>query len=164
MKDTATKTAPARTASDCELVISRIIDAPRERVFEAWTDPELLKQWFAPLPYTTPIAELDVRPGGANLIVMRGPDGNDLPNPGVYLEVVKNERLVITDAYTKAWEPSEKPFMTVIVTFENEGGKTKYTARVRHWTVADRETHEKMGFHQGWSQCADQLAALVTKR
>jgi uncharacterized protein YndB with AHSA1/START domain len=164
MKDTVTKTAPARTASDRELVISRIIDAPPERVFKAWTDPELLKQWFAPLPYTTPIAELDVRPGGANLIVMRGPDGNDLPNRGVYLEVVKNERLVITDAYTKAWEPSEKPFMTVIVTFENEGGKTKYTARVRHWTVADRETHEKMGFHQGWSQCADQLAALVTKR
>ena len=164
MKDTATKTAPARTASDRELVISRIIDAPPERVFKAWTNPELLKQWFAPLPYTTPIAELDVRPGGANLIVMRGPDGNDLPNRGVYLEVVKNERLVLTDAYTKAWEPSEKPFMTVIVTFENEGGKTKYTARVHHWTVADRETHEKMGFHQGWSQCADQLAALVTKR
>ena len=59
--------------SDCELVISRIIDAPRERVFKAWTDPELLKQWFAPLPYTTPIAELDVRPGGANLILMRDP-------------------------------------------------------------------------------------------
>ena len=95
--------------------------------------------------------------------MMRGPDGNDLPNRGVYLEVVKNEKLVITDAYTEAWEPSEKPFMTVIVTFENEGGKTNYSARVRHWTVSDRETHEKMGFHQGWGQCADQLAALVTK-
>ena len=162
-KDTLSEAVRATTASDRELVISRIIDAPRERVFKAWTDPELLKQWFAPLPYTTPVAELDVRPGGANLIVMRGPDGNDLPNRGVYLEVVKNEKLVITDAYTEAWEPSEKPFMTVIVTFENEGGKTKYTARVRHWTVSDRETHEKMGFHQGWGQCADQLAALVTK-
>ena len=162
-KDTLSEAVRATTASDRELVISRIIDAPRERVFKAWTDPELLKQWFAPLPYTTPVAELDVRPGGANLIVMRGPDGNDLPNRGVYLEVVKNEKLVITDAYTEAWEPSEKPFMTVIVTFENEGGKTKYTARVRHWTVSDRETHEKMGFHQGWGQCAGQLAALVTK-
>ena len=163
-KDTLNETALSGTASDRELVISRIIDAPRERVFKAWTEPQLLKQWFAPLPYTTPVAELDVRPGGANLIVMRGPDGNDLPNRGVYLEVVKNEKLVITDAYTEAWEPSEKPFMTVIVTFENEGGKTKYTARVRHWTVADRETHEKMGFHQGWGQCADQLATLVTKK
>jgi uncharacterized protein YndB with AHSA1/START domain len=63
----------------------------------------------------------------------------------------------------RAWEPSEKPFMTVILTFENEGKKTRYTARVRHWTVADRETHEEMGFHQGWGQCADQLAALVAK-
>jgi len=81
--------------------------------------------------------------GGANLIVMRDPAGNDFPNRGVYLEVVKNERLVFTDAYTKAWEPSEKPFMTVILTFENEGGKTKYTARVLHWTVADRAAHER---------------------
>ena len=163
-KRTATKTTPAPTASDRELVITRVIDAPRERVFKAWTDSELLKQWFAPLPFTTPAAELDVRPGGANLIVMRDPAGNEFPNRGVYLEVIKNERLVFTDGYTKAWEPSEKPFMTVILTFENEGGKTKYTARVLHWTVADREAHEKMGFHQGWGQCADQLVALVTKR
>jgi hypothetical protein len=91
--------------------------------------------------------ELDVRPGGANLVVMRGPDGHGFPNRGVYLEIVENERLVFTDAYTKAWEPSEKPFMTVILTFENEDSKTKYTARVCHWTAADRETHENMGFY-----------------
>src|SRR5690242_2582983 len=146
--------------SDRELVLTRIIDAPREKLFRAWTDPELLKQWFAPLPYTTPHAEMDVRPGGSSLIVMRGPDGNEFPNRGVYLEVVENERLVFTDAYTKAWEPSEKPFMTVVLTFEDEGGgdeggKTRYTARVLHWVVADREMHEKMGFHEGWGQCAD---------
>ena len=71
-----------------------------------------------------------MRPGGANLVVMRSPDGKDLPNRGVYLEVVENERLVFTDAYTKAWEPSQKTFMTVILTFEDEGsGKTRYTAR-----------------------------------
>ena len=63
--------------------------------------PTLLKQWFAPLPYTTPVAELDVRPGGSAFIVMRGPDGKDLPNRGVYLEVVPNERLVSTDAYVE---------------------------------------------------------------
>ena len=149
--------------SDRELVLTRIIDAAPEKVFRAWTEPELLKQWFAPLPWTTPVAETDVRPGGASLIVMRGPDGKEFPNRGVYLEVVKNQRLVVTDAYTQAWEPSEKPFMTVILTFENEGGKTRYTALVRHWTVADREAHEKMGFHQGWGMCTDQLAALVAK-
>ncbi len=153
----------AGSASERELVLTRVIDAPREKVFRAWTDPDLLKQWFAPLPYTTPVAELDVRPGGANLIVMRGPDGNDMPNRGVYLEVLENERLVFTDAYIKAWEPSQKPFMTVILTFEDEGGKTRYTARVRHWTAADREAHEKMGFHEGWGRCADQLASLVAK-
>ena len=75
--------------SDRELVLTRIINAPREKVFKAWTDPELLRKWFAPLPYTTPVAETDVRPGGASLIVMRGPDGRDFPNRGVYLEVVK---------------------------------------------------------------------------
>jgi uncharacterized protein YndB with AHSA1/START domain len=159
-----TATAEAAPTSDRELVLTRIIDAPRAKVFKAWTDPELLKQWFAPLPYTTPVAELDVRPGGANLIVMRDPQGNDLPNRGVYLEVVPDERLVFTDAYTEAWQPSPKPFMTVILTFEDVGGgKTRYTARVRHWTVADRETHEKMGFHKGWGLCTDQLAALVAK-
>jgi uncharacterized protein YndB with AHSA1/START domain len=149
---------------DRDLVLTRIIDAPRQKLFKMWTDPELLKQWFAPLPYTTPVAELDVRPGGANLVVMRSPDGNEFPNRGLYLEVVENERLVFTDAYTKPWEPSPKPFMTVIITFEDEDGKTRYTARVRHWTAADREAHEKMGFHQGWGQCTDQLAALVARR
>jgi uncharacterized protein YndB with AHSA1/START domain len=132
-------------------------------VFEAWTKPELMKQWFAPLPWTTPVVETDVRPGGASLVVMRGPDGTEFPNRGVYLEVVKNEKLVFTDAYTQAWQPSEKPFMTVTLTFEDVGGQTRYTARVMHWSVADREAHEKMGFHPGWGQCAEQLAALVAK-
>ena len=158
-----TATAQAQSIADRELSLTRLIDAPPEKVFKAWTDPELLKQWFAPAPYATPVAELDVRPGGANFIVMRSPDGQDLPNRGVYLEVVENRRLVFTNAYTEAWVPSEKPFMTVILTFEDEGGKTRYTARVRHWTVADREAHEQMGFHKGWGQCADQLEALVAK-
>lgn len=158
-----TCTAKAAPIAERELVLTRIIDAPREKLFKAWTEPELVKQWFAPLPWTTSAAELDVRPGGTAMVVMRDPDGNEYPNPGVYLEVVENERLVFTDAFTKAWEPSEKPFMTAIVTFEDMGGKTRYTARARHWTVADREAHEKMGFHEGWGQCADQLAALVAK-
>jgi|SRR5579863_7569983 len=156
-------TVTTTTTGDRDLVLTRIIDAPPDKVYRAFTEPALLKQWFAPLPYTTAVAELDVRPGGSNYIVMRTPDGNDMPNRGVYLEVVKNERLVFTDAFTKAWEPAAKPFMTVILTFENAGGKTKYTALVRHWTKEDRELHEKMGFHKGWGQCADQLAALVAK-
>jgi uncharacterized protein YndB with AHSA1/START domain len=96
-------------------------------------------------------------------MVMRGPDGQEFPVRGVYLEIVKNERIVFTDAFTKAWEPSENPFMTAIITFEAEGGQTRYTARVKHWTVADREAQARMGFHQGWGICTDQLAALVKK-
>ena len=144
-----------------ELVLTRLIDAPPEKVWRCWTEPVLLKQWFAPRPYTTPVAELDVRPGGSAFIVMRGPDGKDLPNPGVYLEVVPHRRLVSTDAYVTAWQPSEKPFMTLVLTFEPEGGKTRYTARVLHWSAADRDAHEKMGFHQGWGTCTDQLEQLV---
>lgn len=109
-------------------------------------------------------AETDVRPGGASLVVMRGPDGTEYPNRGVYLEVEPNERLVFTNTYTCAWQPSEKPFMTVILTFEDAGdGKTRYTARVRHWTVDDREAYEKMGFHAGWGQATTQLEALAQR-
>lgn len=149
--------------TDRELVLTRLIDAPREKLYRAWTEPELVKQWFAPRPWTTPVVELDVRPGGSALFVMRSPEGQDMPNHGTYLEVVPNERLVSTDAFTRAWEPSAKPFMLLIVTFEDEGGKTRYTARVRHWTVEDKQAHEKMGFHEGWGLCADQLTALVAK-
>jgi uncharacterized protein YndB with AHSA1/START domain len=162
-KETVTAQTAAAPTNDRELVLTRIINAPPEKVFRAWTEPSLLKQWFAPLPWTTPVVETDVRPGGTTRIVMRSPEGQDFPSSGVYLEVVKNQRLVFTDAYTEAWEPSARPFMTVTVTLENVGGKTRYTARVQHWTVADREEHEKMGFHDGWGKCADQLAALVAK-
>jgi uncharacterized protein YndB with AHSA1/START domain len=148
--------------ADRELVLTRLIDAPPTAVYAAWTDPELLKQWFAPLPYTTPVAELDVRPGGASLVVMQGPDGQHMPNQGAYLEVIPNEKLVFTDAYTGDWRPRDgKPFMTVVLTFQPEGGQTRYTARVLHWTAEDCATHEAMGFHQGWAICTEQLAALV---
>ncbi len=151
------------SAEGRDLILTRVIHAPREAVYKAWTEAELLQQWFAPLPWTTSKAVTDPRAGGSSLIVMRSPEGQEFPSSGVYLEVIKNERLVFTDAYVKAWEPSEKPFMTVVLTFEDLGGKTKYTACVQHWSVADREAHEKMGFHQGWALCTEQLAALVTK-
>jgi uncharacterized protein YndB with AHSA1/START domain len=155
-----------QTAADRSLVLTRVFDAPCELIYRAWTDPDMLKQWFVPRPWTIARAETDVRVGGASLIVMRDPEGKEYPNRGVYLEVVKNEKLVFTDAYTQAWEPSEKPFMTAIITFEAQAGgaKTKYTARVLHWNVSDREAHEKMGFYEGWGTCADQLAELLAAR
>lgn len=149
------------SADPRELVLTRLIDVPREKLFRCWTEPALIVQWFTPPPWKTIRAEMDVRAGGASLIVMQGPDGTEMPNPGVYLEVVKNERIVFTDAYTSAWVPSAKPFFTGVLTFEDEGGKTRYTARARHWTAEDAKAHEDMGFHVGWGIATDQLAALA---
>lgn len=143
------------------LVLNRLIDAPPSAVYAAWTTPDLLEQFFAPQPFITKVAELDVRTGGVNAISMQGPDGSEFPARGVYLEVVPNRKLVFTDAYESAWKPSTKPFMTVTLTFGEQGGKTNFTAFVQHWTEADREAHEQMGFHQGWSMVTEQLAKLV---
>ncbi len=152
-------TAPANSN---DLVLTRVMDVPRDKLFRAWTEPALMKQWFAPKPWTISDVKTDLRAGGASNITMRSPDGQDHPMSGIYLEVVKNEKIVFTDAYTAGWTPSEKPFFTAIVTFEDiGGGKTKYTAVARHWRAEDREAHEKMGFHEGWGQCASQLEALA---
>ncbi len=150
------------TAGKHELVLERIIDAPREKLFRCWTEPELMTQWFCPKPWRAEEIVTDLRAGGATSMVMRGPNGEEFPNRGVYLEVVRNEKIVFTDAYIDAWTPSQKPFFTAIVTFEEAGErKTKYTARARHWTAEDCETHAKMGFHEGWGKAADQLEELA---
>jgi uncharacterized protein YndB with AHSA1/START domain len=145
-----------------DLVLTRMIDAPREKLFRCWTEPELLKQWFCPKPWNVTHAEIDVRPGGSSFIIMRGPEGQEMPHRGIYLDVVKNRRIVFTDAFVSAWQPSEKPFFVGDVSFEDAGGgKTLYTACARHWTDEDREIHEKMGFHEGWGKAADQLEELA---
>jgi uncharacterized protein YndB with AHSA1/START domain len=144
-----------------ELVLTRFFNVPRAKVYRAWSEPEQLKKWFAPKPWTISRAELDLRPGGASVIVMRSPEGQEFPNPGVFLEVVKNEKIVMTDAFVNGWQPSEKAFMVATITFEDHNGGTKYTARAQHWSAADREAHEKMGFHEGWGQCADQLGEVA---
>jgi len=145
-----------------ELTLTRDIAATPAQLFRCWTEPALIRQWFCPPPWAVSHAEMDVRPGGASLVVMRGPDGQEMPNPGVYLEVVPNRRLVATDAYIRAWVPSEKPFLTLILTFDDLGdGRTRYTAVARHWTAADRDAHDAMGFHAGWGIATDQLAALA---
>lgn len=90
-----------------ELVLTRLMDAPADKLFRCWTDPDLLKRWFAPKPYTTPVAEMDLRVGGATNMVMKGPDGQEMPNPGTILDVVPDRKLVFTDAYTGDWMPRE---------------------------------------------------------
>lgn len=145
-----------------ELSLTRVIEVSPDKLYRCWTEPKLLKQWFCPKPYAVSQAELDVRPGGASRIVMRSPEGTEIPCPGIYLEVVPNQKIVFTDAYTSAWEPSQKPFMTAIVTFEDLGdGRTRYTATARHWSEEDRKSHEAMGFHEGWGKATDQLTELA---
>jgi uncharacterized protein YndB with AHSA1/START domain len=147
--------------SDRELIITRIIDAPRERVFKAWTTQ--LPHWWGPHGMTTPVCEMELKTGGVFRTVMRAPDGTEYPTKGIFLEVVENERIVFTDAFDAGWQPSPDIFFTAITTFGAlPGGKTKYTARALHWTVANCEKHEKMGFHQGWGESLDRLVTLVT--
>ena len=144
-----------------ELVLDRLIDAPRSAVWRCWSEPTLLPQWFTPAPWSTKSATLDVRPGGTFTTVMVDPEGNEFPNAGVFLEVIEAKKLVFTDAYVKAWEPKEGPFMTVILTFSDEGNATRYRAAARHFSETDRERHEEMGFHSGWNLAVDQLETLA---
>lgn len=146
-----------------ELVLELILDGAKEKYFLCWTQPELLTRWFAPLPFTTSGAEIDLRVGGACNLTMRSPEGVEMPNPGVFLEIVPNRKLVFTDAFTAGFTPKDGvPFMVAEVNFEDAGeGKTKYVARARHWTAEAKAQHEQMGFREGWTQCAKQLEALV---
>lgn len=146
-----------------ELTLSRHIAAPRAIVWRCWTEPELIKQWFTPRPWTTPVVDIDLRPGGASYMLFRGPNGEEFPNRGIYLEVVPQQRLVFTDAYVEAWVPSAEPFMTAIATFADEDGGTRYDARVRHWSREAMQRHEEMGFHEGWGKAADQLEDVAKR-
>ena len=151
-----------------DLVLEKVLDAPRALVWKAWTTPELLRSWWAPKPYQTPECEMELRPGGRFYTRMTGPDGFDATGTGCFLEVVEGERIVWTNALLPGFRPAEGiedcggfPF-TAVLTFEDEGnGRTRYRAVALHRNAADRETHEKMGFHEGWGRCADQLAEVA---
>ena len=144
-----------------ELVLTRLINASRHQLFRCWTEPALITQWFTPAPWKTIAAEIDVRPGGASLITMQGPDGTLMPNAGQYLEVVADRRVAFTDAFVGDWVPSAKPFFACLLSFDDEAGQTRYTVRAMHWTAEDCAAHEAMGFHTGWGIATDQLAALA---
>lgn len=146
-----------------DLVLERVVDVPRDLVWDAWTRPEHLKRWLAPAPWTIMDCEVDLRPGGIFRFVMRSPEGQDYPNVGCFLEIVSQERLVWTDALLPGFRPSENPFFTAIITLETQGTGTRYTAIARHGNESTRQRHEEMGFHEGWSQTLDQMVALVKK-
>ena len=156
-------TEPSAPDERLDLILTRDIAASPSLIWRAWTDPDQLKQWWAPAPLTTPECELEVRPGGLFRTLMRAPDGTEYPTQGCFLDLVENERIVFTDALTAGWRPAEKPFFTAIISLATHGAGTRYTARAMHRNVSDRKTHEDMGFHEGWGICTDQLANLVAE-
>jgi uncharacterized protein YndB with AHSA1/START domain len=153
-----------------DLVMERVVDAPAHLVWEAWTKPEHLKQWFCPRPWKTIDCEIDLQPGGIFRTVMRGPEGQEINNLGCYLEVVENEKLAFTSALGPGYRPVEKAqgcagiLFTAIVLLEAQGRKTKYTAIAIHPDEASRKTHDEMGFRDGWGKALDQMIEMIHER
>ncbi len=146
--------------SDREIVLSRVINAPRERVWEAWTDPNQVAQWWGPKGFTNPVCKLDVRCGGGIRIDMRGPDGTIYPMTGSFREIVEPERLAFISA---ALDKNGKPLFEVLttMTFDTQGKKTKLTL---HASVVNRTPEAApylTGMNEGWNQSLDRLTDFV---
>lgn len=151
-----------------DLIIERLLDAPRELVFQAWTDPEHVMRWWGPEHYTSPSCKIDLRVGGAYLFCMRSPEGQDFWSTGVFREIVPVERIVYTDSFADADGnivpasqyglgddfPAE---LLVTVTLDEHEGKTRMT--VRHAAMPAGEMAEMT--RMGWNQSFDKLAASL---
>ncbi|RYX93335.1 MAG: polyketide cyclase [Comamonadaceae bacterium] len=144
-----------------DLEISRLIKAPRALVWKAWSDPDHLKQWWCPKPWTTDVMAFDFRAGGAFHTFLKGPDGGSSDNPGSFLEIVPQERIVFTTLMLEGFRPAAEPWMPItgIFTLKEEAGGTRYTATCMHKDTATKDSHEKMGFYEGWGTCITQLEA-----
>lgn len=156
-----------------DLRFTRVVDVPRALVWRAWTEPELLKPWFCPLPWQTIDCEIDLRPGGIFRTTMQSPEGKAFPGMGCYLAVVPQEKLVWTNALLPGFRPSlmtetcgaeDAAFMfTAMVEFADHADGTRYTATVIHADEAGCKQHAAMGFEAGWGAALDQLVAMVKK-
>ena len=141
-----------------ELSVERRIDAPVEQVWRTMT--EQFEEWFCPRPWRAEARDVEWRAGGRSLVVMHGPDGEEMPNEGVILDYEPNRRFVFTDAFKAGWLPSG-PFMVGVFEIVAEGAGTRFTATARHWTDEAVEQHRAMGFEAGWGAMADQLRTLA---
>lgn len=153
---TAGKGSQTEAHADRSLVITRIFDAPRPLVFEAWTKKEHLDRWCAPHGFTIPFSEGDLRPGGVWRSLMIAPNGEKYPVKGVYREIVPNELLV----FTHAWEEDDgTPEHETVVTvrFADEGDKTRLTLEQSVF----RSVESRNGHEGGWSQCLERLGTLL---
>jgi uncharacterized protein YndB with AHSA1/START domain len=158
-QETTAGTTAVTTPSDREIVSERVFDAPRERVFAAYTDPELIPQWWGPRGTTTIVDQMDVRPGGAWRFVPRGPDGDESGFRGTYREVTPPERIV----QTFEWEGMPGHVMVETATFEDLGGRTKVTATSLFHTSEERDGMLASGMERGLTETHDRLAELFAK-
>ncbi len=155
------KSSPS--AMERELVLTRIFDAPRELVFECWTQREHLQRWWGPHLFTNPVCEVDPRPGGAIRIVMRGPNGMEHVTHGVFEEIVPPERLSFTNnAEDATGRLLLEGFTTV--TFEDHNGKTRLTLRTRARGLVEFAPQMLAGMEMGWSQSLERLAEELARR
>ena len=158
--------ADSADVADRTLVTIRVFDAPRELVYRAWTDPIQLAKWFPPEGFTSPRCEVDPRPGGVFRVDMKAPagppfNGQVFPGPGVFREVVPNERLVFTMA--PEIEPGQSmPTVLMSVRFEDVGKKTRLTIEQTLPTVADFETMAKQGMREGINESLGKLAGVLS--
>jgi uncharacterized protein YndB with AHSA1/START domain len=149
-------------AEPTDLVISRLVRAPRAALWRAWTEPELLKQWWCPKPWTTEVRAMELRPGGNFHTVMQGPDGGTSDNPGCFLDIVPQARIVFTSMLLGGWRPGTPRLgFTAIITLADKGAGTCYVATVMHPDQKTRDQHEAMGFFEGWGSCIDQLEVFA---
>ncbi len=149
-------------ASDKEIIITRLLEAPRELVWEAWTDPKQVVKWWGPKGFTTTVHEMEVKPGGLWRLTMHGPDGVGYPNESVFTEVVKPERIVFTHSGGKNGI-TESQF-EMIWTFEDLGGKTRVTIRQVYPTAEARDHIAKTyGAIEGGKQTLGRLAEYLEK-
>jgi len=147
--------------SDREILMSRLLNAPRELVFKAWTEPEHVAQWWGPTGFTNTIHEMEVKPGGVWRFIMHAPDGRDYPNKIVFIEVVKPERLVYRHAGDADTEPVN---FHVTVTFEKQGDKTLLTMRMVFESAAELDRVDReYGAIEGAKQHVDRLEEYLRK-
>ncbi len=150
----------AASPREREIVIERIFDAPRELVFQAWTDPKHLAKWFGPKNFTIPVCRVDANVGSPWNMVMRSPDGQDFPCGGVYYEVRPPERLVFTNnALDREGNPIINGHTTVI--FAEHEGKTKLILRTRGTAMVDYAVNYLKGMEAGWTQSLEKLTELL---
>jgi len=151
---------PAANAGTPDLVLTRTFNAPRSLVFKAWTDPARVAQWWGPRGFTNPVCELDVRPGGAMRIHMRGPDGTVYPMAGTYEEIVEPERIVFTGS---ALDGRGRPLFEVrhTVIFADHGAKTTLTVTAHVITATPEGAPHLRGQEAGWTQQLERLGACL---